>query len=202
MTTKKKMSTKKASVSVSSTEIVATTEAGKVEVLQMKPSADILDMKLTRSELIDLITEEVEADLRSQLRKAKKELDGVTDEIVAYFNNMSDDDLINNLIMPEIRKSLEGRRELSAGNLYYNRDNSVSFGHVYMTAKVPQTFVDRQTELNKTINDLQQKMQKLSSKAGKLEIMKQMLATSEEGQKLLAQIQGFKRSASVKLLGA
>lgn len=203
MTTKKK-NTKKASVSVSPTEIATTTEAGAAEVLQMKPSADILDMKLTRSELIELILEEVESDLCSQLVKAQNELQTVNTEVIEYFKNMSDDDLINNCILPEIRKylsSIKSKNRLHLQyNLHFQYNNCVNFGYTYLYAKVPEIYTEKQTELHKIIDDIRQKMQKLTSKAGKLEIMKQMLSSSEEGQKLLAQIQGFKKSASAKLL--
>lgn len=203
--TKNKNKNKNVVTTSEATTVVVVGEDGTntVETLQMKPSVDILEMKLTRSELIDLITEEVETDLKKKQAAIQKQSKELSKEITKHVEDLSDEEIINSFILPTLKKNLGKMRANSKRDgVYYLADRkAISLGHFYAEITIPEEYLGKIKKLNKDLEEVNQKIYKLGSKSGKNEIMKQMLSASDEGKKLLSQIQNFKKGAN-KLIGA
>jgi hypothetical protein len=175
------------------TEVVVNAD-GTTETLSMKPSADILDMKLTRTELIELIVSEIETDLNSQFDVLGKELETVNKEIKGFIKNMTDD-VFFDAVLANIRETNKNWRR----DTWLDCTGEIT-GNVRISLPGPKDLLAKRDELNRQCAALNDKIRKLHSKEGKNTIMKQMLSGSDAGQNLLEQIKGFNKGVTAKLM--
>jgi len=176
-----------------STEVVIDSN-GQIEVLSMKPSAELLDMKLTRTELIELITSEIEEDLHIQLNKCIKEYEEVDSKIHKYGKNMSDEAFFEEVFANIREQNKDWKRHV--GGLY----NGTLSANLSLSIPIPEGLLTRLKELGFQCEELRAKLRKLQAKEGKSAIMKQMLGASEAGKNLLEQIKGFNKGVTANLL--
>lgn len=157
--------------------------------------ASVVDTKLTRSELLDLMVGQVDAELLANLNKLKQEREALSNIPVKD-------------VLPLLKE--HGTVKLGAWKHYgVSRATDVSIDvdmRIHRDLLPPKlaALLDRREELGKAIGKAEAQRNKLiyGKRDARLEMLRQSLATTPEGAKVLDAISSFKDSVKARLLGS
>jgi hypothetical protein len=153
----------------------------------------VMETKLTRSELIEIVILELEQDIKNKIADVKREFDEL--------NNFSLADLYNDRVSLSFKfcewSIGSGRRDECRVELAVDGDFKLpAFSNIkYRYAKLAE-LANLKRELEASLNELTSNKQK-----AKLNILKKCIETTAEGKVLLASLEQLKLSISAKLLG-